>query len=101
MTAPVFAAIRRVVRGIPRGRVATYGDVARAAGCPGAARQVGWALRGATAQALPWQRVLGSGGRILLSGEAGIEQRLRLELEGVRFVGARVDMARCAVRWRR
>jgi methylated-DNA-protein-cysteine methyltransferase-like protein len=41
---------------------------------------------------LPWQRVLGAGGAIKLQGDSAIEQRLRLEAEGVRFRGKRVDM---------
>src|SRR5438046_1342017 len=41
---------------------------------------------------LPWQRVLGAGGEIKLRGDHAIEQRLRLEAEGVRFCGRRVDM---------
>ncbi|PYV08797.1 MAG: cysteine methyltransferase [Acidobacteria bacterium] len=95
-----FEDIRRAVRRIPRGRVATYGDVARAAGHPGTARQVAWALR-ASGRGLPWQRVLGSGGRILLPGAAGLEQRTLLEVEGVRFNGVRVDMKRSAHRFGR
>jgi methylated-DNA-protein-cysteine methyltransferase-like protein len=93
--------VRSAVRRIPRGKVATYGDVARAAGNRGAARQVAWALRPADGAPLPWQRVVGSGGRILLPGEAGLRQRLLLELEGVRFAGAKVDMNRCAFRFGR
>src|SRR5579884_2421635 len=50
---------------------------------------------------LPWHRVIGAGGKILLSGEAGIEQRLRLEAEGVAFRGARVQMSRHEYRFRR
>ena len=87
----MFAAILRAVRRIPKGKVATYGDVARAAGFPGAARQVAWALHG-SGGGVPWQRVVGAGGRILLPGEAGMEQRLRLEHEGVKFRGVRVVM---------
>lgn len=90
-----FKDIQSVVRRIPRGRVATYGSVARAAGYPGAARQVVWALRAPNSAKLPWQRVLGHGGRILLSGEEGLHQRTLLELEGVHFKGSRVDMDRC------
>jgi methylated-DNA-protein-cysteine methyltransferase-like protein len=82
--------IRAVIRQIPRGKVTTYGAVARAAGFPGAARQVARALHASFG--LPWQRVLGSGGQIKLSGDHAIEQRLRLEAEGVRFRGRRVDM---------
>jgi methylated-DNA-protein-cysteine methyltransferase-like protein len=86
----MFQKILRQVRRIPRGKVATYGDVAYAAGFPGAARQVVWALH--SSSGLPWQRVVGAGGKILLTGEAAMEQRFRLENEGVRFVGLRVDM---------
>lgn len=85
--------LRRVVARIPRGKVLTYGGVARAAGYPGASRQVVWALRNCSPE-LPWHRVLGAGGRILLPGEAGLEQRIRLEQEGVAFAGGRVVMAK-------
>src|SRR6202007_1092968 len=44
---------------------------------------------------LPWQRVLGAGGAIKLQGDSAVEQRLRLESEGVRFRGRRVDMKVC------
>ncbi len=86
----IFQKILRQVRRIPRGKVATYGDVAYAAGFPGAARQVVWALH--SERGLPWQRVVGAGGKILLTGENAMEQRFRLENEGVKFVGLRVDM---------
>ena len=82
--------IERTIRAIPRGKVLTYGGVARAAGIPGAARQVAAVLR--RGFGLPWQRVLGAGGEIKLQGDAAVEQRLRLEAEGVRFRGKRVDM---------
>ena len=80
-----------MVRKIPKGEVATYGSVAKAAGFPGAARQVVWALRATSG--LPWHRVVGAGGRIRLPGASGLEQRIKLEFEGVRFAGARVTMA--------
>ena len=86
----MFARIRQTILKIPRSKVSTYGDVARAAGFPGAARQVSWAL--ASSRGLPWQRVVGAKGRILLAVEAGAEQRLRLEMEDVRFINGRVDM---------
>jgi methylated-DNA-protein-cysteine methyltransferase-like protein len=82
--------IERAIRAIPRGKVSTYGGIARAAGFPGAARQVAAVLR--RGFGLPWQRVLGAGGAIKLTGDSAIEQRLRLEAEGVRFRGRRVDM---------
>jgi len=76
---------------IPRGQVSSYGAIAKAAGFPGAARQVVWALR--SAQGLPWHRVVAAGGRIALPGESGMEQRFRLEAEGVHFSGSRVRMS--------
>ncbi len=82
--------IEAAIRRIPKGKVATYGAVARAAGLPGAARQVAKVLH--RGFGLPWQRVLGAGGEIKLRGDSAIEQRLRLESEGVRFRGRRVDM---------
>ena len=75
---------------IPRGKVSTYGAIARAAGIVNGARQTARALRGA--HGLPWQRVLGAGGAIKLTGEHAFEQRFRLQSEGVTFRGKRVDM---------
>lgn len=82
--------IERAIRAIPRGKVSTYGAIARAAGLPGGARLVARVLR--RSYGLPWQRVLGAGGQIKLTGDSAIEQRLRLEAEGVRFRGRKVDM---------
>jgi methylated-DNA-protein-cysteine methyltransferase related protein len=82
--------IERTIRAIPRGKVSTYGGIAKAAGFPGAARLVAQVLR--RSYGLPWQRVLGAGGHIKLTSDSAIEQRLRLEAEGVRFRGRRVDM---------
>lgn len=96
-----FEDIQHAVLRIPRGKVATYGEVARIAGYPGTARQVAWALRGASLKGLPWQRVLGKGGRILLPGVDGLHQRTLLELEGVSFRGGRVDMGRCEFHFRK
>jgi methylated-DNA-protein-cysteine methyltransferase related protein len=83
--------ILAAIRAIPKGKVSTYGAIAQAAGFPGAARQVARALH--TSVGLPWQRVLGAGGEIKLRGDSAVEQRLRLEAEGVRFRGRRVIMA--------
>ena len=85
-------AIRAAIWQIPKGTVATYSQVAAAAGYPLYHRQVVRLLRNC-GDALPWQRVLGAGGFIKLQGEAGAEQRFRLELEGVKFKGKHVDMA--------
>ena len=89
--------IERTIRAIPRGKVSTYGGIAQAAGFPGAARLVARVLR--RGFGLPWQRVLGAGGEIKLRGDSAIEQRLRLEAEGVRFRGRKVDMKECE--WKR
>lgn len=82
--------IRAAIRRIPKGKVSTYGAVARAAGLAHGARQVARVLH--RSFGLPWQRVLGAGGAIKLCGDSAIEQRLRLEGEGVHFRGRRVDM---------
>ncbi|MBI3281952.1 MAG: MGMT family protein [Acidobacteria bacterium] len=92
--------ILSTVRKIPRGKVSSYGAVARAAGFPGAARQVVWALRGCGPD-VPWHRVVGAGGLILLPREHGLEQRFRLEAEGVKFHGNRVRMDAHEHKWRR
>jgi len=84
------ARIRAAILQIPRGKVSTYGAIARAAKLPGRARLVARVLHGA--YGLPWQRVLGAGGEIKLRGDSAMEQRFRLETEGVRFRGKRVDM---------
>ncbi len=96
----MFPEIRKAVAKIPKGKVATYGAVAEAAGFPGNARRVAWALRGVDGK-LPWHRVLGAGGKILLPREAGAEQRLRLQAEGVEFRGAKVWMEPYEFKFRR
>jgi methylated-DNA-protein-cysteine methyltransferase-like protein len=88
---PLAIAIVSIIRQIPRGRVSTYGAVAEAAGYPRCARHVSKILN--LVPGLPWQRVLGAGGRISLPGEYGFEQRFLLESEGVRFKGRRADLA--------
>ena len=90
--APRDAAFRKAIRSIPKGKVATYGQVAAAAGYPLYHRHVAQLLQ-KSGGTLPWQRVVGAGGAIKLKFEAGMEQRTRLEMEGVRFRGKRVDMA--------
>ena len=89
----MFEKIKKTIARVPYGKVATYGQIAKLAGYAGAARQVVWALR--SASGLPWHRIVGAKGKISLTGEAGFEQRMRLEMEGVRFNGARVDMDEC------
>src|SRR5208282_364386 len=85
-----LARLRRVIASVPRGKVATYGQVAAVAGFPGGARLTVRALYRGTG--LPWHRVVAAGGRIALTGEDGQEQRLRLRMEGVTFRGDRVRM---------
>ena len=85
------ASIRRIVRQIPRGKVATYAQVAAAAGYPLYHRQVVQILR-QSGDSLPWQRVVGAGGQIRLKLDMAHEQRTRLEMEGVRFRGKRVAL---------
>src|SRR3984885_15051257 len=94
------AAFRKAIRQIPRGKVATYAQVAAAAGYALYHRQVARLLRQAPTGSLPWQRVVGAGGQIKLKFEAALEQRTRLEMEGVRFHGRRIDMAEHQHRFR-
>lgn len=84
-----------VVRDIPRGRVASYGDVARAAGFPNHARQVGYALSALPAGSdVPWQRVINAKGEVSPRPNAA-RQRELLEAEGVEFsASGRVDWRR-------
>ncbi len=92
-----FDRVYVLVRRIPRGRVATYGQVAALLGVPRGARAVGWALRGigGRAASVPWHRVVGQAGRISLDGRpSGLLQRRRLRQEGVRFTAGHVDMDR-------
>lgn len=80
------------IRSIPRGKVASYGQVAAAAGYPRYHRAVARLLKTMIPGELPWQRVLGAGGEIKLAGRAASEQRLRLRMEGVTFAGRRIDL---------
>ena len=98
-SAPRDAAFRKAIRQIPRGKVATYGQVAAAAGYPLYHRHVVQLLH-REGHTLPWQRVVGAAGEIKLKYEAGLEQRTRLEMEGVHFRGKRVDMAEHQHRFR-
>jgi methylated-DNA-protein-cysteine methyltransferase related protein len=93
--APASAMRERIVaaiKKIPRGYVSTYGAVGLAAGYPHAARQVVAVLH--RSGGLAWHRVLGAGGAIKLQGDYAVEQRLRLEAEGVTFRGRRANMAK-------
>jgi methylated-DNA-protein-cysteine methyltransferase related protein len=94
---PEHAAIRRVIATIPRGVVASYGEIAARAGLPRRARLVGLVLRKTPNDApLPWHRVLRADGRIALApGSKGFrQQQRRLTVEGVSVVKGRVDLQR-------
>ena len=82
-----YERIYAVVRRIPRGRVATYGQVAVLADLPGHARQVGYALHALDDESVPWQRVINAQGRVSRRSNPGWEgfQRQLLEAEGVGF----------------
>jgi methylated-DNA-protein-cysteine methyltransferase-like protein len=94
MRTETLEVIWRTVRTIPRGKVATYGTVARLAGLPGRARLVGHALKVApTRLKLPWHRVVAAGERITFprNTRAHAEQSRRLRAEGVKVVNGRVQ----------
>jgi len=93
-----YARIYAVVRRVPRGRVSTYGQIARLARLPGHARQVGYAMHALpSGTGVPWQRIVNAKGEISRRSHAGGEltQRILLEREGVRFnARGRIDLAR-------
>jgi methylated-DNA-protein-cysteine methyltransferase-like protein len=94
---PFFEQVYNVVGQIPCGKVASYGQIARALGRPRAAREVGWAMR-CCPEGLPWQRVVMANGSIT----GGVYAELRRTLlvsENVPFLpDGRIDMAAC--KWR-
>jgi alkylated DNA nucleotide flippase Atl1 len=83
--------IREAIMRVPRGKVSTYGAIACAAGLPRGARLVVRVLR--QSHGLPWHRIVAAGGRIATPGEHALDQRFRLEMEGVKFSGRKVRMA--------
>ena len=93
--------IYEVVKRIPRGRVATYGQVASLAGLAGRARQVGYALHALPMEsAVPWHRVVNTSGGISTRSEPGAElvQQQLLAREGVRL-DAKGRVALSRFRW--
>jgi methylated-DNA-protein-cysteine methyltransferase-like protein len=90
----IYATVRRV----PKGRVATYGQIATLAGLPGCARQVGYALYALDeTNRVPWQRVINARGQVSSRSEPGMEpiQQQLLEREGVRFdASGRISLQR-------
>jgi methylated-DNA-protein-cysteine methyltransferase related protein len=104
MPSPSYLAVYKVVKKIPRGRVATYGQIAALAGMPRAARQVGYALRATPDNIkIPWHRVVNAQGRVsvrLKDWQSGGDdlQKILLEAEGVEFDGSgKLDLKR--YRW--
>ena len=85
-----------LIRKIPRGRVAAYGQIAVMAGAPNGARQVARLLHSSSGKhRLPWHRVVNSQGRISLPPGGGQElQKSLLEAEGVRFQDGRIDFSK-------
>jgi methylated-DNA-protein-cysteine methyltransferase-like protein len=89
-----FALVYDILTRVPAGRVVSYGQLARAAGNPRAARGVGWAMRRCPDR-LPWQRVVMADGSVTGGAYADMRRAL-LEAEGVPFLpDGRVDMDAC------
>src|SRR5436190_19179210 len=87
--APVYAFVKR----IPRGRVITYGGLAKALRLRGGARSAGRAMAASpSGKGVPWHRVVGSGGKLLIREPYASLQRKLLESEGVQMTERRVDM---------
>lgn len=93
--------IFHIVAAIPVGQVTTYGEIARLAGSPRAARQVGGVLkRLPEGSALPWHRVVNRHGEISLQGDDYRRQQQALSAEGIEFDAAgRIDLRRFRWRW--
>jgi O-6-methylguanine DNA methyltransferase len=98
MAASFRARVLAAVRSIPRGRVATYGDIAAVAGAPGAARAVGNVMRGCGDPSVPCHRVIAAAGG--LGGYGGYLERKRqlLRAEGLEVTPTRIRRF-AAVRW--
>jgi len=90
-----YLLIWRTVTRIPRGKVASYGTVARLSGLPRRARLAGYALHHVPpGSEIPWHRVINAGGKISLPGKRGHEQEMLLAREGIVFLRGKVDMKR-------
>ena len=87
--------VYRLVQRIPRGKVLTYGGVARLLRLPGGARTAGRAMAATpSGKGIPWHRVIGDRGKILIRGPHALLQRKLLESEGVVIVEFRVELKR-------
>jgi len=86
---PVYQLVQR----IPRGKVLTYGALAKALRLPGGARTAGRAMAGTpSGQGIPWHRVVGERGKILIRGPHAMLQKKLLESEGVKLIESRVQL---------
>ena len=97
MASDFFERIYEIIQKIPKGKVATYGQVAALAGKPRAARAVGWALNNTPTEVdLPWQRVINASGRSSFDEEAKRKlQQALLKAEGVKFdKSGKVDLGK-------
>src|ERR1700682_4603739 len=84
--------VYKLVKKIPRGRVTTYGGIARALQLPGGARTAGRAMGACPGgRGIPWHRVVGAGGRLLLREPNVSLQRKLLESEGLQVVERRIE----------
>jgi methylated-DNA-protein-cysteine methyltransferase-like protein len=85
--------VYRLVKQIPRGRVTTYGDLARSLRLRGGARAAGYAMAATPrGRGIPWHRVIGAGGRVTVPEPHASLQRRLLASEGVPLEGTRIDM---------
>jgi|SRR5580704_6730483 methylated-DNA-protein-cysteine methyltransferase-like protein len=85
--------VYRLVKRIPRGRVTTYGELAKTLRLRGGARAVGYAMAACpNGQGIPWHRVIGAGGRMLMPEPYKMKQIKLLETEGVLTNSGRIDM---------
>jgi methylated-DNA-protein-cysteine methyltransferase-like protein len=85
----------KLIKSIPKGKVATYGLIAELAGKPQGARGVGWLLHSCTkSHKLPWQRVLNSQGKISFSRDSSayVRQKRLLQNEGIIFENEQIDL---------
>jgi methylated-DNA-protein-cysteine methyltransferase related protein len=85
--------VYHLVKQIPRGRVTTYGALAKALRLPGGARAAGWAVAACpSGRGIPWHRVVGAGGRVRMPEPQASLQRKLLGSEGVEFAGVSIHM---------
>jgi methylated-DNA-protein-cysteine methyltransferase related protein len=90
---PVYALVKK----IPRGKVLTYGALAKATRLPGGARAAGRAMAASPrGRAIPWHRVVGAGGKLLIREPYASLQKELLATEGAKLIESRVDLKTCA-----